>query len=228
MFCVECGARNPEGAKFCNGCGKALTTPTPSSESIDPEVVLRQFPINAQGTSHEGRVTQVASATWEEDSSSKFRKILALAFGIAVLIGAYRLIFNNSSGDRTQTGLTPDNPQVSLPFNQSQCSDAVRHIATEMIPSSDIVATDYKCAQPTHDLVASDSHGRAAIVQDNMDVVVSCVWMTKFSAGSDRLPCEAHFTYDMTHRTIHCSEVKIWLGPQNSVYQCEALNLWNR
>jgi hypothetical protein len=228
MFCVECGARNPDGAKFCNGCGKALTTPTPSSEFAEPEVVLRQFPINALLTSHEGRITQVSQAAWEEDSSSKFRKILALTFGIAVLIGAYKLIFNNSSGDSTQTSLTTDNPQVSLRFNQSQCSDAIRYIATVMIPSSDIVATDYKCAQPTHDLVASDSHGRPVIVQDNINVIVSCVWMTNFSSGSDRLPCEAHFNDDVTHNIIQCSEVEIWIGPQSSVYPCESLNLWNR
>ena len=46
MFCVECGASNPENAKFCNGCGKSLIAPTRLPEPGD--VVVRQFPVQTQ------------------------------------------------------------------------------------------------------------------------------------------------------------------------------------
>ena len=38
MQCPRCGTVNPEGAKFCRGCGNALTTaaPTPTAEQAVP------------------------------------------------------------------------------------------------------------------------------------------------------------------------------------------------
>lgn len=42
MFCIHCGAANPDHAKFCNACGKQSSTraPVPAPE---PDVVLRTF-----------------------------------------------------------------------------------------------------------------------------------------------------------------------------------------
>jgi hypothetical protein len=31
MFCVHCGAQNPDGARFCNGCGKIVGSSAPGA-----------------------------------------------------------------------------------------------------------------------------------------------------------------------------------------------------
>ena len=38
MFCSQCGAENPEGAKFCSKCGAKLSAPAKPSEAVaEPE-----------------------------------------------------------------------------------------------------------------------------------------------------------------------------------------------
>jgi hypothetical protein len=39
MFCIECGAPNPERAKFCNACGKCIVAPTPPPEPREAGMV---------------------------------------------------------------------------------------------------------------------------------------------------------------------------------------------
>ncbi len=43
MFCNDCGAVNPDGAKFCNKCGKAITAANPPNDS--PPAASQATPI---------------------------------------------------------------------------------------------------------------------------------------------------------------------------------------
>ncbi len=45
-FCVECGTKLPEGARFCSNCGKAVAQLTPAVETpVEETVVVEETPV---------------------------------------------------------------------------------------------------------------------------------------------------------------------------------------
>jgi hypothetical protein len=112
MFCNECGAPNPDAAKFCNSCGRSLTNSAPPPPRIDPDVVKRQFPIDtevstgASGRNLSNSAGNASPIEWEAESSSGLGKyigiFLAAIFVIAVVVFVTRKSLDSNTITSTQ------------------------------------------------------------------------------------------------------------------------------
>ncbi len=142
MFCVECGASNPDSAKFCHVCGKPLTV-SPRAES---DVVIRQFPITAAGSpagavgewaAQKEKVTEGAELTKHRFGPKHF--VIGLAIIRAITV--YAII--NKSPDDTNDGSTAvigeqyqafsKLPRGSLDSPQSGSYADVRYFDSEQV-----------------------------------------------------------------------------------------------
>lgn len=80
MFCIHCGAPNPDNAKFCSTCGKPRNAQTPVPVG-EPDVVLRTF-----SSATTGRVTRAPeTSTLPPDEGGRW--IWPLIITILCLVG---------------------------------------------------------------------------------------------------------------------------------------------
>jgi hypothetical protein len=107
MFCNECGGANPDGAKFCNACGKSLVVPTQPLIQREPGIVIRQFPTQMATPAHVDAHWD-SSSTEDARSSSGLKRFLTIIAGVAIVVGIYLVVFGSpsSSGPRYKVGDT--------------------------------------------------------------------------------------------------------------------------
>jgi hypothetical protein len=85
MFCVECGATNTNDAKFCTACGKNLTVSTHPLERSEPEVVIRQFPVQSDvSPTGAGSRRDVSSTVPEPQETVAKKPSLLYVIGIPI------------------------------------------------------------------------------------------------------------------------------------------------
>lgn len=102
MFCNECGGPNPDGAKFCNACGKTLMAPAQPVVRNEPNIVVRQFPIQMTDSSDIGRNLDSSSMD-DGDTSSGLNKFLAFIVIAAIAGGVYWVVSGSDGGvEKTQ------------------------------------------------------------------------------------------------------------------------------
>ena len=134
MFCIHCGAPNPEGASFCSSCGKKIDAlSTPSSAVEAPRVTA---PLPGLGGSSSGNVTaqnpspmtlQAQPAPqpapqYPPASTGKGKPVLWVLAGfaacllivIAVALGS-RLSGNRSGSGPATENITPDVAPTTAP-----------------------------------------------------------------------------------------------------------------
>ncbi len=100
MFCHECGGGNPENAKFCNVCGKSLADSSQFLAQPEPDVVIRQFPIQGTESGDVVRDRDPSSADPEE-SSSILKYLLATITIAGIVVGGYWILHEYSSSSST-------------------------------------------------------------------------------------------------------------------------------
>ena len=83
MFCSNCGATLPEGAKFCANCGATLTS-VPPNESAPAEVPSEPSP-GAQETSYQAYQPYTPPNTYAPPSGEKVPDYLVFAILATIL-----------------------------------------------------------------------------------------------------------------------------------------------
>jgi hypothetical protein len=120
MFCNECGAPNPDGAKFCNDCGKSLTAPTPPPSHAEPDIVKRQFPIDSEVptlasiSTRSNPTGNFQPTISESDSSSGMGKYLGIVLLIIIVIAIVALVSKNSGDSNTSAAKQEEPPRANV------------------------------------------------------------------------------------------------------------------
>ncbi len=99
MFCIHCGASNPDNSSFCSGCGKAVAAPTAQATASVPE----PRPVPEIGKAFEPAqpvsVSSAAVPTPPKPRSHTLRNITLIAVAIAAVIVAAILLSGPSPKD---------------------------------------------------------------------------------------------------------------------------------
>ena len=70
-FCSSCGAKNPDGAKFCAGCGQPLSAPAPAPAAAPPKASTAQPPKAPTAQQVAARPKPAVQAPPEEEFSTE-------------------------------------------------------------------------------------------------------------------------------------------------------------
>ena len=91
MYCFKCGAKVPDGAKFCPSCGAQLIDDTPAKEPAIPEEIKSEQ--SAAPDSKMSQVEEVSEDTKVQGTSeelpkkkSKVKSIIELVLGAVILV----------------------------------------------------------------------------------------------------------------------------------------------
>jgi hypothetical protein len=120
MFCNECGAPNPDSAKFCNTCGTGIKVSTHSSPRAEPDIVKRQFPIQLEipsETPNTNSWSALGYAGSESDSSPSSRKYFGIALAIICVVILVRVTSNDSSDSKTINQLPFSSEDILSAYN---------------------------------------------------------------------------------------------------------------
>jgi hypothetical protein len=96
-FCVNCGAQNPDGARFCEACGKPVTQvaggtpppPTPTPGAYQPVSAPAQSAGSAKGLVLAGVAVYAVAAVLSLMGGDMLNFILSLALAAGIYLAAY-------------------------------------------------------------------------------------------------------------------------------------------
>ena len=130
MFCIRCGARNPEDASFCNACGKPIGVPPNPAIPVE---LSREVPGDTElsgsttgqavpPTSLLAQTPPPGPAQNQPVAPQKNRPVLWILGGVAAFIlvvtvvaFGFRQNQASSGGDTSSAGTVPDSPPTTAP-----------------------------------------------------------------------------------------------------------------
>lgn len=152
MFCMQCGWENPDGARFCNHCGTALTTATADSTWTADVAADDLPPLNdINELAGEDNVSITPTQEQHKNKRSAPAPVWIVAFGIllASLI-VFVLMFPTVSAFLKRSFTSPDKL-----LSHVYCSSA-ENLFSQMEAQSDRTVTDNKSFQADVHLVSGD------------------------------------------------------------------------